>query len=529
MANRRSRDINKEVDRELDREIEIEREAEREVNRGKYRGDRNPTEIYLKVDNLDDEADEIDIVNVAVNMAKRRKLYRYLLIMAACMGVIIGLLMVIAGQMSGNSSYAQAVITFQYKGIEDGLDPNGTSFDINKLKSPTVIEAALSDLGINDISVETVRRNIVIEGVIPEDAVERITVINEMAVKDATQYEKILDVSYFPVQYVISLNQTKSMSKAETRDILNAVLESYKKYFLDTYGNTEVLTVTGNLIEYQDYDYTEASDLLQSQIDIMKSYVQERQKQAPEFRSVNTGLSFGDIVTSLETIESVDMANLASYVETNTLTKNKERLIEYYAYRIKKYNMNMNTLQQQLATVQQTIDSYVKDPVVIVSSQESTQEITQGNDYYDQLIARKLSLSDEISRINARINDMYTQFNTVMDSSRQNVQSEYDKADDMLDKLITKIAEWTRLIEETTEEYYTTTLFSNAVKIAVPAQYHATEGGMVQIAKKILIGMAAMVMLVVVIWCVDGLRIELSAIRRRKKNTYGDVLKNEKI
>lgn len=501
----------------------------RDINMDTYRDDQNPTEIYLRVDNLDDETDEIDIVNVAVNMAKRRRLYRYLLIMAACIGVIIGLLMVIVGQISGSSSYAQAVITFQYNGIEDGLDPNGSSFDINKLKSPGVIEAALADLGIDGISVETVRRNIMIEGVIPEDAVERITVINEMALKDATQYEKILDVSYFPVQYVVSLYQARGMSKAETRDILNAVLESYKKYFLDTYANTEVLTVTGNLIEYKDYDYTEAVDLLQSQMDIMQSYVQERQKQAPDFRSVNTGLSFGDIVTSLGTIESVDLSNLSSYIETNTLTKDKERLVEYYAYRIKKYNMDLTTLQQQLATTQQTIDSYVKDPVVIVSSQESTQEITQANDYYDQLIERKLNLSDQISTINAKINDMYTQFNTIIESSKQSTQSEYNRADEMLDNLITKIAEWTKLIEETTEEYYTTTLFSNAVQIAVPAQYHATEGGMVLIAKKMLIGVAAMVMLVVIIWCVDGLRIELAAIRRKRRNTYGDVIKNEKI
>lgn len=500
----------------------------RKINRDIYSEGQNPTEIYLKVDNLDDEADEIDIVNVAVNMAKRRRLYLYLLVIAACMGIVIGLLMVIAGQLAGKSSYAQAVLTFQYEGIEDGLDPNGASFDINKLKSPTVIEAALADLDIGGISVETVRRSIVIEGVIPEDAVERITVINEMALKDATQYEKILDVSYFPAQYVITLYQVKGVSKSETRDILNAVLDSYKKYFLDTYANTEVLTVTGNLIEYKDYDYTEAVDLLQSQMDIMMSYVEERQEQSPEFRSVNTGLSFGDIVTSLETIENVDMSNLSSYIETNTLTKDKERLVEYYAYRIKKYNMDLTTLQQQLATTQQTIDSYIKDPVVIVSSQESTQEITQGNDYYDQLIARKLSLSDQISKINAEINDMYTQFNTIIESSRQSTQNEYDKADEMLDNLITKIAEWTKLIEDTTDEYYTTTLFSNAVKIAVPAQYHAA-GGMMQVAKKILIGVAAMVMLVLIVWCVDGLRIELADIRRKNRNTYGDVLDNEEI
>ncbi|MCM1048329.1 MAG: hypothetical protein NC433_07885 [Clostridiales bacterium] len=493
-----------------------------------YKDEENPTKIYLKVDNLDDEADELDVVNVVVNMAKRRRLYCYLFVIAGCIGVIIGLFMVIAGQITGKSSYAQAVITFQYEGIEEGLDPNGSSFDINKIKSPTVIEAALNNLEIEGVSVENVRRNISIEGVIPEDAVERITVINQMAEKDATQYEKILDVTYFPAQYVISLYQIKGISGTETRDILNALLESYKTYFLETYANTEVLTVTSNLIEYKDYDYAESVDMLQSQMDIMLTYVQERQEQAPDFRSVNTGLSFGDIVTSLETIENVDMANLSSYIETNTLTKDKERQVEYYAYRIKKDNMELSSLQQQLAATQETIDTYEKDPVVIVSSQETTQEIKQNSEYYDQLIERKIELTDQIATINTEINDMYTQFNTIIESSKTNTQSEYDRADEMLERLTVKLSEWTQLIEDTTEEYYSTTLFSNAVKIAVPAQFH-TAGGIIAVAKKMLIGVGAMILLVALVWGVDGLRIELAAIRSKKNNKSGDDVKNEKI
>ena len=44
-------------------------------------------------------------------------------------------------------------------------------------------------------------------------------------------------------------------------------------YFLDTYANTEVLTVTSNLIDYKGYDYAEALDMLRTQIEIMMDYV----------------------------------------------------------------------------------------------------------------------------------------------------------------------------------------------------------------------------------------------------------------
>lgn len=388
-----------------------------------------------------------------------------------------------------------------------------------------VIEEALTKLGITDLSTEDIRQNIVIEGVVPEDAVERITVIKEMAMEDASNYEKILDVTYFPSQYVIYLYKDRHMKAAETTQVLNAILESYRDYFMDTYANTEVLTVTSNLIHYEDYDYAEAIDVFNSQIEIMRSYVEERRRQAPDFRSANTGLSFGDIAASLEMIEEIDLANLTSYIENTTLSKDKERMQEYYGYKIRKYNMQLTELQAQLATVQNTIDTYAKDPVVIVSSQESTQEITKTNEYYDKLIEQKLNLNKEIAKTNTKLNEAYELLNNMNMATGRNSQKEYDYADGSLKKIASKISEWVGLTETTTEEYYSTTLFSNAYKIAVPADYQAA-GGIVSVAKKILVCMAALIFIIVVCWCVDGLGTEL-AIMRKKAAKEGNKIETK--
>lgn len=477
---------------------------------------KDETKIYLQVENPDDDGEQIDILNVVSYMAKRKRTYRYLMAIAVFIGVLIGLLVTGVKYITGKSACAQAVITFQYDGIEEGLDPNGAAFDINKLKAPVVIESALESLGNTDISVEDVRQNIVIEGVIPEDAVDRITVIKQMALEDATNYEKILDVSYFPSQYVVSFYKDWKMSGTETTEILNAVLESYREWFLDTYTNTAVLTVTGNMINYQNYDYAEAVDIIKSQVEIMQNYVAERLKDAPDFRSANTGLSFGDIQTSLNTIESIDLAKLVSYVENNNLTKDKQRLIEYYNYNIKEYTMNISELQSQLSTVQTTIDGYVKDPVVIVSSQESTQEITQKDEYYDSLLEKKIDLSNQISQINTKLNKTYTLLNNLQSMGAQSGQKQQERADAMLESITATLSDWTARIENTTEEYYTTTQFSNAYKISVPAQYQAA-GGLVATCKTLGICVAAMLLLVLLFWGMDGLRMEIAALRSRHK------------
>jgi hypothetical protein len=346
--------------------------------------------------------------------------------------------------------------------------------------------------------------------------VERITVIKEMALDDVSNYEKILDVSYFPSQYVVYLYQQKGMSASQNKEILNAILDSYKDYFLDTYANTAVLTVTSNLLDYESYDYQESIDMISSQIEIMENYVDERMEQAPDFRASSTGLSFGDIATSLSTIEEVDLPNLSAYVESITLTKDKERLVEYYNYRIKDYNMQMSELEANLTTVQNTIDSYVKDPVVIVSSQETTQELTQNNEYYDKLVQQKIDLSTQFAAVNTKLNETYRLLNAVTNSDTENTQDQYDYADEKLADITATISKWVDLIEETTDEYYSTTLFSNAVKVSVPAQYKAS-GGLMSMVKTLVIFAAAMVFIVIVVWCVDGLRLEIVAMRKKNK------------
>lgn len=477
---------------------------------------QNDARIYLHMDSDESDETQIDLVNIAGHMKKKKKLYRYAMAIAVCTGILLGLIVMGVEYIAGQSAYARAVITLQFEGIENGLDPNGAAFDINKIKSPKVIEDALMSLGTTEFDSEKIRESIDIEGVIPEDAVERITVIKEMSLEDVSNYEKILDISYFPSQYIVYLRKNAGMSGKDAVKVLNAILESYRDYFMDTYANTEVLTVTGNLIDYKDYDYAEAMDMLETQMEIMQSYVSERREQAPEFRSSGTGLSFGDISMALDTIAEIDIANLNSYIESHTLTKDISRQREYYEYRIKKYNMDIAECQVELTNIQSVIDKYQKDPLVIVSSQESTQEIEQTNEYYDQLLQQRLDLSTEIASLNTKLNETYTLLNAVNGTVGQNTQSEYDYVEGKLSGVAETIARWTDLTEQTAQEYYATTLFSNAYKIAVPAQYKAA-GGLVQAAKKVVIPVAALMFAVFGVWCVDGFFCELMKMKENRQ------------
>ena len=451
---------------------------------------------------------EIDLLNVARNMDRHKKIYIYLCVAAIILGGAAGLIKITIDHYFNHSSYARAMISFQYAGIESGLDPNGASFDISKIKSPAVIQNALNNLGISADYIEKVRSNISVEGVIPEDAVERITVINKMAEKDAQYYEKLLDVSYYPSQYIVYLYDDRTFQAGQVDRILDAILESYKEYFFDTYANNDALTVTAGLLSGEDYDYTESVDLLRTQLILMKNFAQAKATEAPDFRASGTGLSFKDIATSIGFIQDADLARISSYIESNSLTNDRARQIEYYQHQIEEYTNRLSELEVNLSNVTTAINSYQKDPVIIVSNQDTAQEAEQKNEYYDKLIAQKLELSSQISEVNTEINRYYTLMNNMQSRTTSATEDEMNYANTLISNLQSKISEWIELIEETTKEYNDTTKFSNAYQVSVPAQYFAG-GGIVNIAKTSMMYILICLAIVVIVWIGDGVVNEM--------------------
>ena len=480
--------------------------------------DEGGQKVILEVKrNTERNAQFIDLIDVARNMNRRKKLYIYLCVAAIILGFAAGFIKVTIDHYFNHSSYARALISFQYDGIESGLDPNGASFDINKIKSPAVIQKALDGLGISTEYIENVRSNISVEGVIPEDAVERITVINKMAENNGQYYQQLLDVSYFPSQYVVYFYDDRTFPTGQINQILNAILESYKEYFFDTYANNEVLTVTAGLLSGDDYDYSESVDLLRTQLKLMKNFAQAKASEAPDFRASGTGLSFSDISTSVGLIQDADLARLSSYVESNSLTTDATRQIEYYEYQIEEYTNRLSELQVNLSNVTASINSYQKDPVIIVSSQGTTQEAEQTNEYYDRLIAQKLELSSQISEINTEINRYYKLMNKMQSKTTSATEDELQYANALISNLNSKLSEWIDLIEETTREYYDTTKFSNAYQVSVPSQYFAG-GGIVNIVKISGIFVLIFLAIVIIVWIGDGVISEM--VRLKEADIY---------
>lgn len=490
------------------------RKAKTEAKREKQ-GEKNPRTVILQVENNEGEEEAIDLVNIAGYMKQKWKFFAYVLVIAVCTGFILAVAVQGLQGIFGEKSYATAVINFSFEGIDEGKDPSGGLFDVTKLKSTTVINDALEELGWDGGNVEEIRANLKIQGVIPDSVKQQIAVINTVAEDAVEYYTTIEDLNYFPSQYTVTLQRCKGMSGDETRELLDAILLSYRKYFMDSYAGMTALGFAMEVLDVRAYDYMQASDMIGNELDVIEDYVEAKAQEAPNFRANSTGLTFGDLASSISTVRRLDLNNFISFVQTNNLTRDAGVQIDYYNYQIKQYNLEIQELQTQRSNVDRTIEAYEKNPVIVMSNQESVTETTQTDEYYNSLLQQKLDLNREISELNTALNETYDMVNALNASEQSLKEEDYAYADSLLDSLLTTVESWGKLVQQTTEEYFEAELYANAYRISIPAQYSAM-GGIGELAKKMVLFGAVAALLVVILWGMAGLKDEI--MRGRKEN-----------
>lgn len=433
--------------------------------------------LNVTIKNEGDSKDEV-IISFSCIMKKFKKYFLPWIIIAALLAV--SLLGVSAIKSFTSKPPLTALVSFTYSGVEKGLDPAGRSFDANTLRSPEIIEDALTSLNMNIEKVESIRQNITVSGIIPNDVIDRITkyqsVINNSTNGNLGAVQELLDTSYYPTQYKLNFNYGGTgLSKSDAVQVMNTMLEKYRDYFYKTYGYNKSLGAAVSTVNYSDYDYIEAVDLFRSTLNTLSKYLRDLSNaDKTHFRSV-TGYTFDDLYQSAQTISSIDLDKITSYVTSNNLTNDKAASIAYYDYRIETLNRSKDAITESLNAVKAATAEYQKDVLLIMQNNEGTgSQVTQGSEKYDSLVQQNVNLSAQLAETKKDIG-YYTSRKNALEKAPAGSQELAKKVEEQLAKLDTKVKELVKLTQDTSDEYFETVEFANAYNILVPAVNSGTD------------------------------------------------------
>ena len=436
--------------------------------------DRN---LNITIKNQEDKENEV-VVSISTIFKKLRK---YLLVW-----VVIAVLFVVFafGYATVTTHVSKpslvALISFSFDGVEKGFDPNGESFDVNTVKSPAVIEAALTDLDMDLTNLEPIRQGIKFEGIKPKDAVDRITLYDKVLDTNGNvnAVEKILDTSYFPTQYKVTFDYNgTNLSDNQAVEVFNAVLEQYQTYFYERYGYNESLGNAVTSINYEDYDYSEAVDVFKNSLQTLESYIKDiSNDENKRFRSSATGYTFGDLDEAVKTVQSIDLDRISSYVIVNNLTKDKDDALAYYEYRIKELNRNKASYEEQLAAYETSIEKYQKDQIFVFGngSDNTDTQSTVASEQYDKMIQAKNNLAGTLAQTKQQI-EYYKERQESLKNNPVGSTAKTEKVETSLADLNKKIELLVDLVNRTSDDYYRNVTFKNAYTVLVPATNTATD------------------------------------------------------
>lgn len=442
-------------------------------------------EVILKRDEKPDaHEDEISLREILEVLIRRKNTIIKVLVVTLLAGLLFS---AHTNPDKGKAYMAEVMLSFNYDGIDQGLDPHGQRFDIGKLKSPYVLKKAIIKLPQDSkkISVDDLRNNLEIEPIVPGAIVTKIQSIIEATPKDSSDVKKSANIAsmeeyvYYPSRYKLTLSIPKSLglNENDSEQILQAVVDAYMQYFHDTYSDRAVLADAVQKINYADYDYPEVAFIMRNQINMMESYLNAKSKEAPDFRAKSTGLSFNDINESLKLIENIDINKLNSIISSNRITKDKEDLLKTYEYQVKNYELKMAKSQDESRQSQEVMNRFQKEKSVLFMGADvapgATMEQEKPSELYDKLAQRALDSGVEATDTQHDIDYIKHEMNIYQNDAEINEQTRQQKTQQvvaMIKSLDKKLRTWIKLTNETLDDYFENVYFKNAIMQPTPVQ-----------------------------------------------------------
>ena len=440
--------------------------------------DKNERNLNITLKNQDEDKDEV-VISLSTISRKLKKYFAIWIAAAIVSGVLAGAYAIITTHV--NKVPLDALISFSYSGIEKGKDPYGRKFDVYTIASPSVIESAINELNIESTEAEYIRQGITIEGIRPKDAVDRITMYQSVldTSGNINAAEKILETSYNPTQYHVYFDYNNTnLTDEEAVNVLNTILEKYQDYFYETYGYNETIGVSVKGIDYDTYDYSEAIDVFNDTLGTLRSYVKQlASEDTTRFRSSYTGYTFDDLSEAIQSIRTIDLEKISSYIVVKNITKDKEASLAYYDYRIQSLTRTKATYEERLVSLNESISQYQKDEVVVFNNGgvADSQDLrySMASDQYDKMYQQKINVVESLAETKQKIN-YYKERQAILNAS-ESTSGRSEKVEAELASAYEKINNIVDLVSETADDYYRNVTFKNAYNVLVPASNTASD------------------------------------------------------
>lgn len=409
---------------------------------------------------------------------------------------LIALVIIIALAVTGvgtylmlpNSKSIVVIIEMNYPGIELGKNPDGTQFDIRQLKSPYVIEHALKETELlsTGIKPDEIRRNIDIIPIIPDGITQKA----ETMIKQGNTF------TYYPSEFKVTYKVNKAFSYNQGIGLIETIISEYQKYFYTLYSDVKTIENTIGSLEYSTYDYPDIVEVITTQIVGIQEFMTEKTLEDSNFRSSETGYNFADLNRSYDILKTVDTSKLESLVNTNTLTKDRLKLIKDYEYKVKRMELDQAKKNSEAQEARHLMEQFKKEDLVLIPDNTGKELRTENpQSYYNKLAETAINASVEATNLQHEIDYYKKEIDRLISVTETINTKRIEEADQLIDAIKTKLVDLIKVTNATIEDYYAYK-YGTSIRQVAPAEMVSGVNILLNLGIALAIGLMAGVFVV---------------------------------
>lgn len=319
------------------------------------------------------------------------------------------------------------VVSLNYPGGSDGLNPNKTAFNINELISLDNIKQTMDELQIDNMTAE--------------ELADRISI-------DISSKKEGIILTTYEISY-----KKDKRNSLDADTFLIALCNTFHENFIQRYADKN------NVLDFQ-FKELESSDFQDEikesalKIELLSRYLTNRIKENGTYQSPTTKQSFQDLQSILTDINTIDMANIQSYAVEKGITIDYDNTFNTLQYKNfvldKDYKKNMIGYETRKEIIRKYDEAM--SAIVMIPSKDKNDEFYMsktkiGIDYLVNDSDYYLDASNKIEENIRNNNEIMNKLNP------DTTDAEISKLKNMLTAMNTKLDQLAERIKETDNDY----------------------------------------------------------------------------
>ena len=344
------------------------------------------------------------------------------------------------------SNMKSMTVSLNYPGAEQGLNPDGSRFNISEMSDDEILNEAKKGLKIENTDNEKIKSRIFITTKFSQKAMENVV----------SDIRGGMRGSYVPTTYYIYYSQKNKFAVNETYEFLQALATGYEKYFTKKHAeNNSILRFSSDDYDFSSYDYSEIYTVLYNKADEMLNLVIDHRNENRSFRSEDN-LNFDTVRDELSNFKNVKLEKFYSYVIQNSISKDRPGVMNKLEYLKEKSSVDYEKMSDKSEIEKKALNMY--DPkitaIAFVPSVDNT------NSYYmsrtktgiDDLAKNSYESGMDAAKISKKLDGYLNRYDKLSKASDTTL-SEKEYTDAYLNRILKDFEELSQKICTLDDEY----------------------------------------------------------------------------